>query len=78
MNDSADTLVPQLSDSAKSPPTVIDEIANGELPMLRSKTVWGWLVEAMGSWHIAKNWGLRETDGAAVLNSYSPKELNSG
>jgi hypothetical protein len=43
----AGTLVPQLSDSAKSPLTTIEEIANGELPMLRSKTVCGALIEPM-------------------------------
>src|SRR5271163_1678689 len=37
----AGTLVPQLSDSAKSPLAAIDEIASGELPMLRRRAVCG-------------------------------------
>jgi hypothetical protein len=37
----ADTLVPQVSDSAKSPLALIDEIVNGELPMLRRRAVCG-------------------------------------
>jgi|SRR5208283_1617822 len=39
-----DTLFPQLSVSAKSPVVVMDEIASGELPMLRSRTVCGELL----------------------------------
>src|ERR1700677_58718 len=40
----AGTPAPQLSVSAKSPPVVIDEIANDALPILRSRVVCAWLV----------------------------------
>jgi hypothetical protein len=41
----AGTLFRQLSVSAKSPVVVIDEIESAELPMLRSRTVCGWLLK---------------------------------
>src|SRR5580692_1463012 len=41
----AGTLFPQLSVSAKSPLVVIDEIESDALPMFRSRTVCGWLLE---------------------------------
>ena len=60
----AGTLFPQLSVSAKSPLAVIDEIANEELPMLRRRTVCGWLVEPTGRLPNWRELGLRATDGA--------------
>ena len=71
----ADTLVPQLSNSAKSPVAVIDEIASGELPMLRpaqtvllpmlrSRTVCAGLVEPTASEGYCREFGLGDTDGA--------------
>jgi hypothetical protein len=78
----AGTLIPQLSVSAKSPPAVIEEIDSAELPMLRSKTTWGWLVEPTVSWANCKELGLRETDGADavpifITNASAPPPPNT-
>ena len=62
----ADTLVLQLSDSAKSPLAVIDEIASAELPMLRSRTVCAALVEFTACEEYCREYGLRVTDGAEL------------
>ena len=73
----AGTLVPQLSDSAKSPLTAIDEIANGALPMLRRRTVCGWLVAPIGWLPYCREAGLRVTDGAAFGPIFITKTLAS-
>src|SRR5271157_2993979 len=62
----ADTLVPQLSDSAKSPLAVMDEIVSAELPMLRSSTVCAVLVELTACEEYCREYGLRVTDGAEL------------
>ena len=64
----ADTLVPQLFDSAKSPVAVIDEIASGELPMLRSRTVCAGLVEPTACEGYCREYGL-EGDGWCRVRS---------
>src|ERR1700683_4432581 len=60
----AATVVPQLFVSVKSPPVVIDGMESGELPMLRRRTVCGWLVEPRACERYCKEYGLRVTDGS--------------
>jgi hypothetical protein len=71
----ADTLVPQSSDSAKSPLVVIDEIASAELPMLRSRTGCAALGELTACEEYCREYGLKVTDGAELGPIFITKAL---
>jgi hypothetical protein len=63
----AGTLFPQSFVSLKSLLLVIDEMVSGPLPILRSKTLWGWLLEPTTRLLNCKEAGLSETAGAASV-----------